>query len=148
VRNAAKKEVARLHAGQYARYETEVAKGMRDFENGDAQRLQERIQSDERSYREYVDASLGLEAQMREARAVLRDDIPTIEKQLTVLERTGVAQVECEGPAWSAGLDELAAAVDRPYRTVPKELRRDVEFAMRREERALRRGRESISMDR
>nr|AYC79440.1 hypothetical protein [uncultured bacterium] len=148
VRNAAKKEVARLHAGQCARYETEVAKGMRDFENGDAQRLQERIQSDERSYREYVDASLGLEAQMREARAVLRDDIPTIEKQLTVLERTGVAQVECEGPAWSAGLDKLAAAVDRPYRTVPKELRQDVEFAMRRAERALRRGRESISMDR
>jgi predicted negative regulator of RcsB-dependent stress response len=85
---------------------------------------------------------------MRKARAVLRDDIPTIEKQLTVLERTGVAQVECEGPAWSAGLDKLAAAVDRPYQAVPKELRQDVEFAMRREDRALRRGRESISMDR
>jgi hypothetical protein len=148
VRNAAKKEAATLHAGQRARYEAELAKAIRDFESGDVQRLQERIQSDERSYRGYVSASLGLEAQMREVRAVLRDDIPKIEKQLTVLERTGVAQLECEGPAWSAGLDKLAAAVDRPYRAVPKELRQDVEFAMRREERALRRGRESISMDR
>jgi Relaxase/Mobilisation nuclease domain len=148
VRNAAKKEAATLHAGQRARYQAELTKVMRDFESGDAQRLQERIQSNERSYREYISASLGLEAQMREARAVLRDDIPKIEKQLTVLKRTGVAQFECEGPAWSAGLDKLAAAVDRPYQAVPKELRQDVEFAMRREERALRRGRESISMDR
>jgi hypothetical protein len=85
---------------------------------------------------------------LRKARAVLRDDIPTIEKRRAVLERTGVAQVECEGPAWSAGLDKLGAAVDRPYQALPRELRRDVEFAIRQEERAVRRSRGSISMDR
>jgi hypothetical protein len=148
VRSAAKKEAAKLHSEQHSRYEAELAKAMRDFESGDAKQIDQRIRSDERIYRERVAASLGLEDQMRKAGAVLRDDIPTIEKQLTVLERTGVAQVECEGPAWSAGLDELAAAVSRPYKAVPKELRQDVEFAMRREERALRRGRESMSMDR
>lgn len=36
----------------------------------------------------------------------------------------------------------------RPYRAMPQELRRDVESAVRREQRALRRSRESISMDR
>ena len=74
MRNAAKKEAAKLHAGQHARYEAELAKAMRDFESGDAQRIQERIRSDERIYREYVGASLGLEDQMRKARAVLRDE--------------------------------------------------------------------------
>jgi uncharacterized protein (DUF885 family) len=148
VRNAAKKEALKLHAEQQARYEAELAKAMRDFESGDAQRIQERIQSDERIYRHYVSASLGLEDQMRKAAAVLRDELPKIEKQLTVLERTGVAQLECEGAVWGAGFEKLAAAVDRGYQAVPQQLRRDVEFAMRQEQRALRRGRESISKDR
>jgi hypothetical protein len=107
----------------------------------------ERIRSDERIYRDCVSASLGLEDQMRKARAALRDEIPTIEKQLTVLERTGVAQLECEGAVSGAGLDKLAAAVDRPFQALPQELRQDVEFATRREQRALHRSRESISMD-
>jgi len=148
VRNAAKKEAATLHAGQHVRYEAELAKAMRDFEGADAQRVQERIRSDERVYREHLSVSLGLEDRMRKAGAVLRDEIPKIEKQLTVLERTGVAQLECGGPAWSAGLDKLAAAVDRSYRNVPEALRRDFELAIRQEQRALRRGRESMSMDR
>jgi hypothetical protein len=148
VRNAAKKEAAKLHVGQHARYGAELTKATRDFESGDAQRIQELVLSNERVYREYVAASLGLEAQMRKAGAVLRDDIPKIEKQLTVLERTGVAQVECEGAAWGAGVDKLAATVDRPYRAVPQELRRDVEFAIRQEQRAMSRARESITMDR
>ena len=148
VRNAAKKEAAKLHAGQHARYEAEFAKAARDLESGDAQRIQERILSDERVYREYVSASLSLEAQMRKARAVLREDVPKIEKQLTVLERTGVAQLECEGAMWGAGLDKLAVAADRGYQALPQELRRDVEFAIRREQRVLNRSRESIAMER
>jgi hypothetical protein len=148
VSNTAKKEAVKLYAGQQARYESELTKATRDFESGDSQRVQERVRSDERIYRDYVSASLGLEDQMRKAGTVLRDEIPKIEKRLTVLERTGIAQVECEGPVWSAGLDKLAAAVERPYQAVPQELRRDVEFALRHEERALRRSRASISMDR
>jgi hypothetical protein len=121
---------------------------MRDFESGDVKQIEQRIRSDERIYRERVAASLGLEAQMREAGAVLRDEIPKVEKQLTVLERTGVGQLECERAVWAAGLDKLAAAVDRPYQALPRELRRDVEFAVRQEQRASRRVRESMSMDR
>jgi Relaxase/Mobilisation nuclease domain len=147
-RKAATKEAMKLRDGQQARYEAELAKTTRDFESANAKRVQERIRSDERIYREYVSVSLGLEDQMRQARAVLRDEIPKVEKQLTVLDRSGVAQLECEGGVWGAGVDKLAAAVDRPYQALPKELRQDVEFAMRREQRALRRSRESIPLDR
>ncbi len=76
VRNAAKKEALKLHAGQQARYEAELAKATRDFESGDAQRIQGRILGDDRTYRDYVSASLGFEDQMRKARAALRDEIP------------------------------------------------------------------------
>jgi hypothetical protein len=147
VRSAAKNEVASLHAGQEARYKAELTKAMRDFENGDARRVQERIRGHECTYRDYVSASLGLEDQMRKARAALREDVPDVEERLTVLERTGVAQLECEGAVWGAGLDKLATAVDRGYQALPQELRRDVERATRREQRALSRTR-SISMDR
>ncbi len=146
VRHMAKKATEKLHAGQQTRYEAELAKAMRGFES-DAQRIQERIRSDERIYREYVGASLGLEAEMRQARTALRDEIPTLETRLKVLERVGVAQLDCDGPAWSTRLDQLAAAVDRGYRAVPDVMRRDVEFAIRKEQRALSRTR-SISMDR
>ncbi len=148
VRSAANKEAAKLHVGQHTRYEAELAKATRDFESGDAQRIQEHILSNERVYREYVGASLGLEAEMRKARAVLREDVPKIEKQLTVLERTGVAQLQCEGTVWGAGLDKLATAVQRSYREVPEAVRRDVEFGIRREQQALARVRDAISMDR
>jgi hypothetical protein len=141
VRNAANKETQKLHAEQQARYEAELAKATRGFESGDAQRIERHIRSDERIYREYVKTSLGLEAQMRQARTALRDEIPTLETRLKVLERAGVEQLACDGPAWDARLEQLAAAVDRGYRTVPDVLRRDVEFAVRR-------SRESISMDR
>jgi hypothetical protein len=147
VRNAARKGAAKLHAGQQSRCEMEFVKAMRDFENGEAQRIQERILTDERVYREYVKASLGLEEQMRQARAALRDEIPTLETRLKVLERAGVARLDCDRPAGGARLHQLAAAVDRGYRVVPGVLRRDVEFAIRKEQRALSRTR-SISMDR
>jgi hypothetical protein len=147
VRNIAKKANQKLHAGQQARREAELAKAMRGFESGDAQRIREGIRSDERIYREYVGTSLGLEAQMRQARAALRDEIPTLETRLRVLERAGVAQLDCDGPVWGARVDQLAAAVDRGYWAVPDIMRRDVEFAIRKEQRDLSRTR-SISMDR
>jgi hypothetical protein len=146
-RNAAKKETEKLHGTQHARYGAELTRAMRDFETNDAKQIEQRISNDEHIYRERVAASLGLEAEMRKARAVSRDDIPKIEKQVTVLERTGVGHLECEGPAWSASLDKLADAVDRPYQALPPEVRRDVQFAVRSEQRALARARSSISMD-
>jgi hypothetical protein len=148
VRNAAKKEALKLHAGQDTRYEAELAKATRDFESSDAQRVREGIRGDDRTYRDYVSASLGLEDQMRKARAVLREDVPKIEKHLTVLERAGVTQLECEGTVWGAALDKLATAVERSYREVPDAVRRDAEFGIRRERQTLARGRNAISMDR
>lgn len=147
MRNSAKREAQKLHAEQQAHYEAEFAKAARGFESGDAQRIEQRIRGDERTYRNYVSASLGLEDQMRQARAALRDAIPKLETRLMVLERAGVAPLDCDGPAWSARLDQLAAAVDRGYRTVSHVLRRDVEFAIRKEQHALSRLR-LISMDR
>ncbi len=147
VRSAAKKEAERLQARQHARHEAELARVVRNFESSDAKRIEQRIQSDQRVYHEYVGASLGLEEQMRQARAALRDEIPTLETRLKVLERAGVAQLICDGLALGARLDQLAAAVGRGYRVVPDVLRRDVEFAIRKEQRALSRTR-SISMDR
>ncbi|HYL27801.1 MAG TPA: relaxase/mobilization nuclease domain-containing protein [Candidatus Nitrosotalea sp.] len=148
VRGAAKKEARALHAGQHARYEAELARSIREFETGDAQRRQERIRGHERTYRDYVSASLGLEDQMRKARAVLREDVPKIEKHLPVLGRAGVTQLECEGTVWGGALDKLATAVERSYREVPEAVRRDVEFGIRRERQALARVRSAISMDR
>jgi hypothetical protein len=148
VRNAAKKQIQNLHAEQQARYEAELAKVTHGFESGDAKRSEKCIRSDERIYREYVGASLGLEAQMRKAQAVLHDELPKIEKQLTLLERTGVAQLECEGVMQDAGFDKLAAAADRAYQALPRDLRRRVEFTVRREQSVLARTRGSISMDR
>lgn len=147
VRNAAKKKTQKLHAEQRTRYEAELAKATQCFESGDAQRMEQRVRSDERTYRDYVSASLGLEDQMRQARAALHDEIPKLETRLMVLERAGFAPLNCDGPAWDARFDQLSASVDRGYRTVPEVLRRDVEFAIRKEQRALSRTR-SISMDR
>jgi len=121
---------------------------MRDFEQYEAARIEERVRGEERSYRQYAKTSLDLESQMREARRIMRDDIPNVETRLTVLERAGVSQLECDCSASDARLGQLAAAVDRGYRAVPDALRRDVEFAIRREQRALDRMRDSISMGR
>lgn len=147
VRKAAKEEAQKLHAEQQARYEAELTKATRRFESGDTQRIEQRIRRDERIYRDYVSASLGLEDQMRQARAALRDAIPKLETQLTVLARAGVTQLDCDGPAWDARLDQLATTAARGYRTVPEVLRREVEFAIRKERRALSRT-HSILMDR
>lgn len=148
MRRAARKEAARLRVAQGTRHGEALGRAMRDFEQYEAARIEERVRGEERSYRQYAKTSLDLESQMREARRIMRDDIPKVETRLTVLERAGVSQLECDGSASDARLGQLAAAVDRGYRAVPDALRRDVEFAIRREQRALDRMRDSISMGR
>jgi hypothetical protein len=82
----------------------------------------------------------GLEGQTRKTRAMLREDVPKIEKQLTVLERTGVTPLECEGTVWAqastSSRARLSAATEEPecsYRGVPEAVHRDVESGIRRE---------------
>ncbi len=145
---AAKKEAAKLRAAQGTRHGEALSRAMHEFEQHDSARIEERVRGDEYSYRQYVKTSLDLESQMREARHIMRDDIPKVETRLTVLERAGVPQVECVGPAWDARLDQLVVAVDRGCQTLPQTLRRDIELTIRQEQRALDRMRESISMGR
>ncbi len=147
-RHAARKEMAKLRAAQRSRHSVELSKAMHDFEQHDAARIERRARGDEHSYQQYVETSLDLEAQMHEARRIIGGDIPKIQTRLSVLERAGVPHVECDSAAQGAGLDQLAAAVDRGYEALPQVLRRDVEFAIRREQRTRDRTRGSISMDR
>jgi hypothetical protein len=101
-RHAAKKEATKLRTARGARHAEALSRAMHDFEQHEAARIEERVRGDERSYRQYVKTSLDLESQMREARRIMRDDIPKAETRLSVLERAGVPQVECAGPAWGA----------------------------------------------
>ena len=71
-------------------------------------------------------------------------EIPKIEQQLNVLERAGVAHVDCHDGVPNARLDDLVAAIERGYRAIPETLRRDVEYSIRREQRA----RDSMTIDR
>ncbi|MFY9630181.1 MAG: relaxase/mobilization nuclease domain-containing protein [Candidatus Cybelea sp.] len=147
-RNEATKKVVKLHTEHRARYDASLGKAMRDFESGRAQEVRERTLNDGRLYRDYVSASLGLEAQMRQARTALRDDIPKLETQLSVLQRAGIAKVECEGAVVSTSLGELARSVREAYDAVPQALRRDLELAIRKERRTMDRTRASMAMDR
>ena len=91
----------------------------------------------------YVAASLGLERERNNARAA-RDEVPRIEQRLNVLERAGVARIDCDAAMGAARLDDLAAAIEQQYRALPHEIRRDVEYSIRKEQRA----RDSMTIDR
>jgi hypothetical protein len=126
------------------RYDSAVAKAMREFEESAAPQLAKRVAADERRYVQFASRSLDLEAQMRDAGTALRDRIPRVEHRLHVLERAGVSQVEdCN---INANLKQLSAAIDRQYQVLPEAVRRDVEYGIRRELRNRGRSRESISM--
>ena len=107
--------------------------------------IAQRFGLDQQRYRGYVTASLSLEREINDARDV-RDRIPRIEHQLTILERAGLSQVEiCDG-APNASFGQLAAAVDQQYRSMPERLCSDLERGLRHEQRAHDRSRESMSM--
>ncbi len=142
-RRAATKEEERLCGEQRSRYEKALADATHEFERRDLPPLEKQIAGQERAYRHYVDASLGLERELNAARAA-RDRVPKIEQQLNVLERAGVAHVRCFDPVSNVRLDDLAAAIEHEYRALPNELRRDVEYSIRKERRA----RESMTIDR
>ncbi len=142
-RRAASKEESRLHGEQRTRYEKALDKATRDFEQRGAPEIEKQLAADERVYRQYVAASLGLEREINHARDA-RDRIPKIEQQLNVLERAGVAHVDCHEGVPNARLDDLVAAIERGYRAIPETLRRDVEYSIRREQRA----RDSMTIDR
>ena len=54
------------------------------------------------------------------------------------------SHVDCRAAIPNVGLDGLAAAIELQYRALPERLRRDVEYSIRKEERA----RESVTIDR
>ncbi len=142
-RRAATKEEERLHGEQRSRYEKTLADATHEFEQRDLPQLEKQLAGHERAYRHYVTASLGLEREMNSARAA-RDEVPRIEQRLNVLERAGVARIDCDAAMGAARLDDLAAAIEQQYRALPNEIRRDVEYSIRKEQRS----RDSMTIDR
>jgi hypothetical protein len=142
-RRAATKEEGRLHGEQRSHYEKTLADATHEFEQRDLPQLEKQLAGRERVYRRYVDASLGLEREMNSARAA-RDEVPRIEQRLNVLERAGVARIDCDLAMGAARLDDLAVAIEQHYRALPNEIRRDVEYSIRKEQRA----RDSMTIDR
>jgi hypothetical protein len=134
-RRTATKEEERLLGEQRSRYEKALADATQEFEQRDLPQLEKQLAAHERAYRHYVDASLGLEREINAAHAV-RDRIPKIEQQMKVLERAGVAHVDCYNPVRNVRLDDLVAAIEKQYRALPETIRRDVEYSIRREQRA------------
>ena len=132
-----------MHGEQRSRYKERLADATHEFEQRDLPQLEKQLAGHERAYREYVAASLGLERKMNIARAE-RNRIPKIEQRLTVLERAGVVHVDCRDAVPNAGLDEFATAIEHQYRALPETLRRDVEYSIRKEQRA----RDSTTIDR
>jgi hypothetical protein len=143
-RAVATRAEAELHDARRSRYDSEVAKAMREFEARAVPQIANRIAAEERRYSQFASTSLDLEGKMRDARTALRDPIPRVEHRLHVLERAGVSQLEdCQ---FDANLKQLAAAIDRQYRILPEAVRRDVESRIRSEQHNRDRSRESISM--
>jgi hypothetical protein len=144
-RAAATRAQGELRDARRSRYDSAVAKAMREFEERAVPQIAKRVAAEERQYRQFASTSLDLEVQMRDARAALRDRIPQVERRMLVLERAGVSHVEdCN---LSANLKQLSAAIDRQYQVLPEAVRRDVEYSIRRELHGRARLRESISMD-
>jgi hypothetical protein len=142
-RRAAAMEEERLCGEQRSRYEKALADATQEFEQRDLPQLEKDIAGRERAYRQYVAASLGLERERNNARAA-HDEVPRIEQRLNVLERAGVAHVRCFDPISTARLDDLAAAIEQQYRALPNEIRRYVEYSIRKEHRV----RDSMTIDR
>jgi hypothetical protein len=142
-RRAATREEERLCGEQRSRYEKALAVATHAFEQRDLPELEKQLAGHERVYRRYVAASLGLERERNDARAA-RDELPRIEQRLVVLERAGVARIDCDAAIGGARLDGLAAAIEQQYHALPNELRRDVEYGIRKEQRA----RDSMTLDR
>jgi hypothetical protein len=142
-RRAATREEERLCGEQRSCYEKALAVATHEFEQRDLPQLEKQLAGHERAYRHYVDASLGLEREMNNARAA-RDEVPRIEQRLNVLERAGVARIDCDAAMGGARLDGLAAAIEQQYQALPNEIRRDVEYSIRKEQRA----RDSMTIER
>lgn len=142
-RRAATREEERLCREQRSRCEKALAVATHEFEQRDLPELENQLAGQERAYRRYVAASLGLERERNDARAA-RDEVPRIEQRLNVLERAGVAGIDCDAGIGGARLDGLATAIEQQYHALPNELRRDVEYSIRKEQRA----RDSMTIDR
>jgi Relaxase/Mobilisation nuclease domain len=142
-RRAATKEEERLCSEQRSRYEKALADTTHTFEQHDLPQLEKHLAGQQRAYWRYVDASLSLEREMNNARAA-RDEVPKIERRLNVLERAGVAHIDCHDAISNVRAADLAVAVEQQYRALPNEIRQDVKYSIRKEQRA----RESMTIDR
>jgi hypothetical protein len=124
-RTAATRAEDQLRAGRQSRYSTTLQRALKDFEQHEVPRQTKRIAAIEQRHRQYLVASLELEREMNEARHVVRHLLPSTERALDLLQRAGGQSVD--GLGSSADAREIAAAVDRTYRSVPQAARREAE---------------------
>ncbi len=136
---------AELRVKHHSRYEKRLAEATREFEGRDVPQLLKRVAADQGCSRQYVTASLALEKEMREARAVLRDRLPRVERSLSILERAAVLQLSI-ADAPNLKLNEIAAATYLKYKALPEVMRRDAERSIRREKHPRGQSRDSISI--
>jgi hypothetical protein len=144
-RAAATRAQVELRDARRSRYDSAVAKAMREFEERAVPQIAQSAAAEERQYRQFASTSLDLEGEIRDARAALRDRRPQVEHRMHVLERAGVSQLEdCN---INANLKQLSAVIDQHYKALPDTLRRDVEHRIQRDNRDRDRSRESMSME-
>ncbi|MGH7736356.1 MAG: hypothetical protein ACREMP_00555 [Candidatus Tyrphobacter sp.] len=142
--SAARRE-ASLHGALHTRRAAALADALRQFEERDVPRMAKRISADENQYRQYVNASLALEAEMRDGTSVLRDRMPRVERQLNILERAGMNTFEAYTSSSGATLAQLAFAIEQQYRGLPDAARQQAERSVNRE-RSHERARDSMEM--
>lgn len=145
-RSTAARAEAELQGARHSRYAAALAEAMREFEGGEVPQITKRLAVEENRYRKYVSASLALEKEMREARTVLRDRMPRVEQQVSILEHAGITQFEGHVSRSNAPLDQLAIAIDQQYHALPGAARHQAERSVRRDDRARDRSRGSISI--
>jgi hypothetical protein len=145
-RVAAARDEETLLVARQSRYETSLRAALEKFERREVPQQAERAGTDELRYRQYITSKLALEDEMREAQAVLRKRLPSVEQRLEMLERGGVTRIDVGDLRPNARLNELAAAIDRQYLIIPEVMRRDIERSIRLQQRVHDRSREYIPM--
>jgi Relaxase/Mobilisation nuclease domain len=134
-----------LLAEQQQRYDEALRDAMQRFEENETPRIREQNKMDEQRFRQYAENAYKLEEVMNEAGSVIRQLIPALEREISVVEYAGITRID--GISENAKFGEISEAIGRCYQSIPDEQRRMVEQGIRRERKSLDRLRGFLSMD-
>jgi len=140
-RKAAHRAAQELSAMQARRHREMRAEAMRAFEERHVIDLMKDHADQDAAYRRYINNSLDLEAEMRDANAAVTRRLPDASLRLEALERAQVTRV---GPLPAeSGIAEIEKALEDASRSMPAADRAAMEREMRRE-RSIGRNRDSV----